>query len=52
MLAFLLGLFVAYDRRHALAKVAAGVGAHYVFELVLGVPFPYASVPALRSLGS
>ncbi len=55
MLGFLLALFFAYDRRHVLAKVvvavAASIGAHYVFEHILRVPLPYASVPALRSLG-
>jgi hypothetical protein len=55
MLALLLGLFFAYDRQHALAKilvaVAGSVGTHYVFEHFLRVPLPYASLPALRSLG-
>ena len=55
MLALLLGLFFAYDREHALAKivvaVAGSVGTHYVFERYLRVPLPDASLPALRSLG-
>ena len=42
MLALLLGLFFAYDREHALAKivvaVAGSVGTHYVFERFLRVP--------------
>ena len=55
MLALLLGLFFAYDREHALAKiavaVAGSVGTHYVFARYLRVPLPDASLPALRSLG-
>ena len=55
MLALLLGLFFAYDRQHAVAKivvaVAGSVGTHYVFERFLRVPLPDASLPALRSLG-
>jgi hypothetical protein len=55
MLGLLLGLFFAYDRQHAVAKlvvaVAGSVGTHYVFERFLRVPLPDASVPVLRSLG-
>ena len=55
MLGLLLGLFFAYDREHALAKVvvalAGSVGTHYVFERFLRVPLPDATLPALRSLG-
>jgi tripartite tricarboxylate transporter TctB family protein len=55
MLGLLLGLFFAYDREHALAKVVVALvgsaGTHYVFERLLRVPLPDATVPALRSLG-
>jgi hypothetical protein len=55
MLGLLLFLLFAIDRRHALPKlavaVAGSVGTHYVFEHLLRVPLPYASLPALRSLG-
>ena len=55
MLGLLLGLFFAYDREHALAKIVVAlvgsVGTHYVFERFLRVPLPDATLPALRSLG-
>jgi hypothetical protein len=55
MLGLLLGLFFAYDREHALAKVVVALvgsaGTHYVFERFLRVPLPDATLPALRSLG-
>ena len=55
MLGLLLGLFFAYDREHALAKVVVAlvgsVGTHYVFERFLRVPLPDATLPSLRSLG-
>jgi putative tricarboxylic transport membrane protein len=55
MLALLLFLFFAFDREHVLAKlvvaVAGSKGTHYVFEHVLRVPLPYASLPVLRALG-
>ena len=55
MLGLLLGLFFAYDREHALAKIVVAlvgsVGTHFVFERFLRVPLPDATLPALRSLG-
>ena len=55
MLGLLLGLFFAYDREHALAKLVVALvgsaGTHYVFERFLRVPLPDATLPALRSLG-
>jgi hypothetical protein len=55
MLGLLLGLFFAYDREHAVAKVVVALvgstGIHYVFERFLRVPLPDATLPALRSLG-
>jgi hypothetical protein len=51
----LIGLFFAYDREHALAKVVVALvgsaGSHYVFERFLRVPLPDVTLPALRTLG-
>lgn len=55
MLAFLLVLFFAFGRAHAIAKLvtaaAASFGLNYVFEKLLRVPLPDAALPALRALG-
>jgi hypothetical protein len=55
MLAFLLILFFAAGGDHPIAKVitaiAASFGLNYVFEELLKVPLPDASLPALRALG-
>jgi hypothetical protein len=55
MLALLLFLLFAFDRQHALPKlavaVAGSVGTHYVFEHLLRVPLPSSTLPALRALG-
>jgi len=55
MLSLLLFLFFVMDRRHAVAKVViAGLGSfgvHAVFEQILRVPLPYASLPLLTRLG-
>jgi len=55
MLGLLLFLFFVIDRKHAVAKLAiafiGSFGVHYVFEELLRVPLPYASLPLLRSLG-
>ncbi len=55
MLALLLVLFFAIDRKFVVAKItiafAASFGVHWLFERKLNVPLPYASVPALQHLG-
>lgn len=55
MLALLLFLFFLIDREHVVAKLAIALigsfGLHYVFEQLLRVPLPYASVPFLNALG-
>jgi putative tricarboxylic transport membrane protein len=55
MLGLLLFLFFVVDRQHAVAKVViafvGSFGVHYVFEQLLRVPLPFASLPLLRQLG-
>ena len=55
MLALLLFLFFLIDRKFPVAKVIIALlgsfGVHRVFEQVLRVPLPYASLPFLRQLG-
>jgi putative tricarboxylic transport membrane protein len=55
MFAFLLVLLFAFGRDYPLLKVcialAGSFGVHYVFEALLKVPLPYASIETLRSLG-
>lgn len=55
MLALLLALFFLVDRSHVVAKVAialvASFGVHWVFETLLAVPLPNATLPYLRQLG-
>lgn len=55
MLGLLLVLFFTIDRRFVIAKVAialaASFGVHWLFERLLSVPLPYASLPALQLLG-
>ena len=55
MLALLLFLLIGYSRKHLLLKLALAVlfsfGTHYVFEQILRVPLPYASIETLRALG-
>lgn len=55
MLGLLLFLFFAFDRAHAVAKLAVALagslGTSYAFERLLRVPLPSSSLPALRSLG-
>lgn len=55
MLSLLLVLFFTVDRRFIVAKIviafAASFGVHWLFERLLSVPLPYASLPALQQLG-
>lgn len=55
MLGLLLVLFFAVDRKFVAAKIAialvASFGVHWLFERMLNVPLPYASLPALQTLG-
>jgi putative tricarboxylic transport membrane protein len=55
MLSLLLLLFFVMDRQYPLAKAVIAVlgsfGVHYVFEQLLRVPLPYASLPFLVQLG-
>jgi hypothetical protein len=55
MLAFLLALMLGLGRDHLLVKLALAAlgsfGLHWLFERVLKVPLPYASLGALRALG-
>jgi len=55
MLALLLVLFFAAGRDRPIAKIvigfAGGFGLHYVFEQILKVPLPFASIEFLRQLG-
>lgn len=55
MLALLLFLFFLIDRQHVIAKLIIALlgsfGLRYVFEQLLRVPLPYASISFLRDLG-
>ncbi len=55
MFGFLVFLLLAFGREYAGLKlvvaVAGSFGIHYVFERLLRVPLPYASVSLLRDLG-
>lgn len=55
MLGLLLFLFFLIDRDHPVAKLViaflGSFGVHYVFEQLLRVPLPFASLPLLRQLG-
>ena len=55
MLALLLFLFFAIDRKHAIAKIVVAFlgsfGVHHLFEQGLRVPLPFASIPFLQQLG-
>lgn len=55
MLGLLLLLFFAAGRDHPIAKIviafAGSFGLHYVFEQILRVPLPFASIEFLRQLG-
>jgi putative tricarboxylic transport membrane protein len=55
MLGLLLFLSFLIDRQHAIAKIVIALlgsfGLHYLFEQVLRVPLPYASIPFLNQLG-
>jgi putative tricarboxylic transport membrane protein len=55
MLLLLLILSFSMDRKHAVIKVAVAIvgsfGVHWVFESLLRVPLPYASLPFLQTLG-
>jgi putative tricarboxylic transport membrane protein len=55
MLGLLLFLFFVIDREHAVAKVViafvGSFGVHYVFEQLLRVPLPFASLSFLQQLG-
>jgi putative tricarboxylic transport membrane protein len=55
MLGLLLFLFFIIDREYPVAKVViafvGSFGVHYVFEQLLRVPLPFASLPVLRQFG-
>jgi hypothetical protein len=55
MFLLLVGLFIGFGRDRIVLKLViaflASFGTHYVFETMLRVPLPYASLPLLRSLG-
>lgn len=55
MLGLLLFLFFAAGRDHPAAKIVIALGGsfglHYVFEQILKVPLPFASLDFLRQLG-
>jgi uncharacterized membrane protein len=55
MLILLLALLIGFGRDHLLLKVVIAFvfsfGTHYVFESLLRVPLPYASLAFLQSLG-
>lgn len=55
MFLLLLALLIGFGRERIFLKIVvaslASFGTHYVFETMLRVPLPYASLPMLRSLG-